>query len=55
MPVPGTLTVTVDGVVIPQDPVNGWQYRADTNSIVFLGTYVPPPGAQIQLQYAFTK
>jgi hypothetical protein len=54
-PAAGTLTVTVNGVVIPQDPVNGWTYKMDTNSVVFLGTYVPPPGATIQLQYAFTK
>jgi hypothetical protein len=55
VPVGGTLTVTVDGVMIPMDPVNGWQYRADTNSVVFLGTYVPPPGSEIRLQYAFAK
>jgi hypothetical protein len=55
MPAPGTLTVTVDGVTIPQDPVNGWTYKADTNSIVFLGTYVPPPGSIVQMKYAFNK
>jgi hypothetical protein len=54
-PVGGTLTVKVNGVVIPQDPVNGWQYRPETNSVVFLGTYIPPPGAQIRLEYAFAK
>ena len=47
--------VKVNGMVVPQDPVNGWQYRADTNSVVFLGTYVPPPGAEIRLEYAFSK
>src|SRR6185436_875764 len=55
LPVGGTLTVKVNGAVIPQDPVNGWQYRADTNSVVFLGTYIPPPGAEIRLEYAFSK
>jgi hypothetical protein len=55
VPTGGTLTVKVNGVIIPQDPVNGWQYRADTNSVVFLGVYVPPPGADIQLEYAFSK
>jgi len=54
-PVMGTLTVKVNGVVIPADPVNGWQYRAETNSVVFLGTYVPPPGAEVKLEYAFDK
>jgi hypothetical protein len=54
-PAAGTLTVTVDGVVIPQSVVNGWQYQANTNSIVFLGAYVPPPGAQIQFLYAISN
>ncbi|MBK7860484.1 MAG: VWA domain-containing protein [Archangiaceae bacterium] len=54
-PVGGTLTVTVNGMVVPQDPVNGWQYREDTKSVVFLGTYVPPPGAEVKLEYAFSK
>ena len=54
-PLLSSLTVTVNGVVIPQDPINGWQYRADTNSIVFLGTYIPPPGAILRLEYAFAK
>lgn len=53
-PVTGSLTVTINGAVIPQDPVNGWQYRADTNSIVFLGTYIPPPGANVKLEYAYS-
>ena len=51
----GTLTVTVNGVVIPQSVVNGWQYQANTNSVVFLGAYVPPPGAQIQFLYAIAN
>ena len=54
-PLDGTLSVTVNGTRIAQDQVNGWQYRADTNSVVFLGTYVPPPGAIIRLEYAFAK
>lgn len=54
-PTPGTLTVKVNGMVVPADPVNGWQYREETNSIVFLGSYIPPPAAEIRLEYAFTK
>ncbi len=53
-PAPATLTVTVNGVAIPQDVVNGWQYQASTNSVVFLGAYVPPPGAGIQILYAIS-
>lgn len=60
IPVVPSITVTVtdtNGVsfVVPNDPVNGFQYRVDTNSIVFLGTYVPPPGATVSIQYAFSK
>lgn len=58
-PIAGSVHVTViDGAsstAIPDDPVNGFQYRADTNSVVFLGTYVPPPGATVSIEYAFTK
>jgi hypothetical protein len=51
-PAPNTLSVTVNGVPIPEDPVNGWQYDPNTNSITFLGLYVPPPAAVIQITYA---
>lgn len=54
-PLLSSLTVRVNGAVIPQDPISGWQYRLETNSIVFLGTYIPPPGAIIRLEYAFAK
>ena len=53
-PDPATITVTVNGVIIAQDVVNGWQFRADTQSIAFLGNFVPPPGAQIQISYAIS-
>ncbi len=51
------VSVVVGGVSTPivQDPVAGWQYRADSNSVVFLGTYVPPPGALVRIDYAFSK
>jgi hypothetical protein len=42
-------------VVVPEDPVAGFQYRADTNSVVFLGTYVPPPGSTVSIEYAYTR
>jgi hypothetical protein len=54
-PVLGSLSVTVNGATIPENPITGWQYRADTNSIVFLGTYVPPPAAIVRIEYAFVK
>ncbi len=58
-PIAGSIRVTVtDGTrtfPVAEDPVNGFQYRADTNSVVFLGTFVPPPGSTIRIEYAFAK
>jgi hypothetical protein len=58
-PIASSIRVTVvDGAtstVVPQNDVTGWQYRADTNSVVFLGTYVPPPGSTIRIEYAFAR
>lgn len=47
-----TIQVKVNGAVIPRDPTNGWTYVQSVNAIEFLGTYVPPPAADIQIQYA---
>jgi len=52
VPVAGTISVTVNGAPVPDDPINGWQYDTSTNSITFLGLYVPPPAAVIQITYA---
>lgn len=49
-----TLSVIVNGVPVPKDVVNGWQYRPDTQSISFLGNYVPPPGANVRIEYAIS-
>jgi hypothetical protein len=42
-------------IAVPNDPVLGFQYRPDTNSVVFLGTFIPPPGSTVRIDYAFTK
>jgi hypothetical protein len=52
-PDPATITVLVNGNPVPRDVVNGWQYRSETQSITFLGNYVPPPGAILRFEYAF--
>ncbi|HYV50099.1 MAG TPA: VWA domain-containing protein [Myxococcaceae bacterium] len=51
-PDPSTIQVTVNGAVVPKDPFLGWQYQADTRTVTFLGTYIPPPGASIVIKYA---
>ena len=58
-PIANSVRVTVlDGattIVVPNDPVTGFQYRVDTNSVVFLGTFIPPPGSTVRIEYAFAK
>lgn len=49
------IDTTGAAVALPQDPVSGWQYRADSNSVVFLGTYIPPPGSTVRIDYAFSR
>ncbi len=59
-PIVGSIRVTVISAqgassVIPNDPVTGFDYKAETNSVVFLGTYVPPPGSTVRIEYAFAR
>lgn len=51
-PDPSTITVTVDGQPVPRDTNSGFTYVAAVNAIEFLGSYVPPPSAAINIQYA---
>ncbi len=46
-----TLTVTVDGVVVPNDPLNGWIYEPSRRVVLFTGNAVPAPGAEIIVTY----
>jgi len=46
-----TIVVTVNGVKIAQDPVNGWTHNATINSIVFHGASIPPQGAAISISF----
>jgi hypothetical protein len=50
-PDPSAISVTVDGQPVAQDATGGWQYLAAINSVAFLGTYVPDPGAQVTINY----
>jgi hypothetical protein len=54
-PDPSTLSVTVDGQPVAQDPEEGWQYLPAINSIAFLGAFVPDPGATIVITYAVSS
>lgn len=46
-----TITVLVNGVVVPQDATNGWTYESTGNKIVFHGSAIPDDSAQINVTY----
>lgn len=48
---PNTIQVTVNGNPVNKDPVNGYQYDPDHNSIYFGANAVPPKGSTIVVTY----
>lgn len=50
-PIPETIVVTVNGVNVPQDAVNGWTYDAATMSIAFHGQGIPQAGADVRINF----
>jgi hypothetical protein len=54
-PNPETLSVTIDGQPVAQDPQAGWQYLASVNAVAFLGSTVPDPGASVVITYAVSQ
>ena len=48
---PGTLTVHVDGVEIPEREVDGWIYSVGDNAVKFSGRAVPRPGMWVEVDY----
>lgn len=46
-----TISVVVDGVVVPQDATNGWTYNASDLTITFHGTSVPGANSNIQIDF----
>ena len=55
---PATITVTVDGVTIPEatshEGADGWTYESDSNTIYFGDDVVPDKGARIEVSYTAT-
>jgi hypothetical protein len=49
---PNTLVVKVNGTAVTNDPVNGYTYDPNTNSIVFGSKAVPAKGATIEVTYS---
>lgn len=50
-PVVESITVKVDGVTIPMDPLNGWTWNATLGGIVFAPSAVPDECAVIEISY----
>ncbi len=48
---PATLQVTVNGQVVAESGSNGYTHDAASDSILFHGAAVPPPGARIEVRY----
>lgn len=50
-----TVTVTPPGGAaqpVPQDALAGWTYDQAAGAVEFLGTYLPPPGSTIEVDFA---
>lgn len=50
-PVPETISITVNGQLIPQSATDGWTYDPTTWSISFHGNSIPPAGANVQIYF----
>lgn len=50
-PVESTITVKVNGVVVPNSLVNGWTYNAADWTILFHGDAIPGADANIQIDF----
>jgi hypothetical protein len=51
VPEPSTIEVRLDGVLLYNRPVNGWQYDPGQNAIVLDGYAIPGPGSGIEVRY----
>lgn len=49
-PLVSSIRVLVDGRVVPQG-ASGWTWDAAERAVVFEGSFVPPPGAMVEIQY----
>lgn len=51
VPLIETITVTINGQLIPRDSVNGWDYIPSINAIRFYGSAVPAADASIKVDF----
>jgi hypothetical protein len=50
-PVVDSITVKVDGVVVPQDPIMGWTWNTTIGGVVFAPPAVPPLCSVVEIDY----
>ncbi|MGE3975829.1 MAG: hypothetical protein AB7F59_14995 [Bdellovibrionales bacterium] len=50
-PILNTIVVRINGAVVPESSVNGWQYSSEGRAIRFYGTAIPGPDALIKVDY----
>lgn len=50
-PIPATIRVIINDVVIPEDASNGWQYSSTNNTVTVNGSYAPQSGDAIRINF----
>jgi hypothetical protein len=50
-PIPSSIVVKINGNPVPQSATNGWTYHSDSISVRFHGSYIPPQGASINIDF----
>lgn len=50
-PLVASIRVRVDGRAVPQSDTNGWRWLAAERAVAFSGSFVPPPGASVEIDY----
>lgn len=50
-PIVTSIRVIIEGILIPEDAINGWTYDAATNSVSVHGTYTPAGGASVTINF----
>lgn len=51
IPIESSIRVLVDGILVPQDALNGWSYDSGINTIFIKGSYTPAAGAIVTINF----